>query len=191
MNKVIAFGSHNSMTGFKGTGVVSKLVTLFSRCQKGTLVDQYKHNCVYFDIRYINNGKDKLIGAHGLWKTNTSIYEALSDLNSIVSKDNKKVYVSISKEKGDVTANEIALIDYYNIRFSNIIITCLCQKHPTWRCIKTYNNIVYAIVHKFIELDWHSFHTLLPIPILWKKVYQDDVDYNKEDINVIDFVCYE
>lgn len=185
------FGSHNSMTGFEGDGFVSKLVTLFSRCQEGTLVDQYKNGCIYFDIRYINDGKGKLVGAHGLWKTKTSIKHALLDLNDAAIIDNKKVYILISKERGDVTSEEIDIIDELSTLYSNVIILDLCQKHPEWRCIKHYNTMPYKAVHKFITLDWSSIHTLLPIPILWRNIYRYDFDYDKENINVVDFVCYE
>lgn len=192
MKETFKLGSHNSMTGFKGHGIVSKLVTLFSRCQKGSLVDQYKNGCIYFDIRYINDGTNVLVGAHGLWKTKTTIMEALFDLNTAAMENDEKVYVSISKEKGDVTYAEVGMIDFFNENiFPNIIITDLCQKHPVWKCIKTYNVMPYAAVHKFITLDWSTIHTLLPIPILWKKVYKDDVEYDKDNINVVDFVCYE
>lgn len=191
MTKKFKFGSHNSMTGFEGDGFVSKLVTLFSRCQKGTLVDQYNNGCIYFDIRYINDGKGKLVGAHGLWKTKVDIRQALFDLNAAAINDNKKVYILISKERGDITGEEIDIIDELNTLYSNIVILDLCQKHPEWRCIKHYNTMAYKAVHKFIVLDGSSIHTLLPIPILWRKLYECDVRYEEENINVVDFICYE
>lgn len=191
MKEKFKFGSHNSMTGFKGAGFVSKLVTIFSRCQKGTLVDQYNNGCIYFDIRYINVGVDNLVGAHGLWKTKTNIFDALADLNDAASKDNKLVYVSISKERGDVTYNEVAIVEFYKQTFSNIEITNISQKHPSWKCIRSYSTPLYPTVHKFITLDWHNIHTLLPIPILWRKVYEYDVAYEEDKINIVDFVCYE
>ena len=185
------FGSHNSMTGFEGDGFVSKLVTVFSRCQDGTLVDQYKNGCIYFDIRYINDGKGKLVGAHGLWKTKTGIRQALFNLDVAATNDNKKVYVTISKELGSVTSSEMDIIDEMNNLYQNVIILDLCQKHPDWKCIKHYNTMPYKAIHKFIVLDWSSIHTLLPIPILWRNIYRYDFDYDKENINVVDFVCYE
>ena len=185
------FGSHNSMTGFEGNGFVSKLVTVFSRCQDGTLVDQYKNGCIYFDIRYINDGKGKLVGAHGLWKTKTGIRQALFNLDIAATNDNKKVYVTISKERGSVTSSEMDIIDEMNNLYQNVIIVDLCQKHPSWKCIKHYNAMPYKVVNKFLILDWSSIHTLLPIPILWRNIYRYDFDYDKENINVVDFVCYE
>lgn len=40
----------------------------------------------------------------------------------------------------------------------------------------------------FKVLDGTSWHTYLPIPFIWKKIYYNKVDFNNEVYQMVDFL---
>lgn len=186
-------GTHDSVTGEQGTGFLSWLVTPFARTQRKTLKEQYEAGTRYFDIR-IKKYKGKWHGGHGLWTSKKSIYEIVNELNDLGRKWRNKafelgqqhvieendhtndLYCDITLEGTDKDIDEfLVLVDElskWNMR--HLHIRCACVKLPKWRVVRTFQTSTnhLAVHHCFKTLDWSSWHTLIPIPWLWNKVYK-------------------
>lgn len=62
----LLIGTHNSATGEKGKGILSWLVTPFSKTQSKTIEEQYNAGCTMFDIRFKQDKDKVVICKHGL-----------------------------------------------------------------------------------------------------------------------------
>ena len=171
-------GTHDSVTGERGKGIISFLVTPFSKTQSKTIDEQIEHGCTWFDIR-VRKKKDKWICAHGLWKCKTDIEDILSKINAI------KGCARITYEGWD-EQDFLNKVEEWHIKYPNIKLETINVKYPGWRVLKVYNHI--PCQDKFIHLDFSSWHTLLPIPWLWKKIYYNKVEFNNEIYTVVDFL---
>lgn len=172
--------THNSVTGERGRGILSLLVAPFSKCQSKTLKEQYEAGCRYFDIRYKwSANRRSFVCAHGLWESKKDLYDVLKEINSFGD-----CYVMLTCESGE-EMNDMDM----NLKLKSnpqIKFTSFNVKHPEWKVVKTINPV--ASVSKFKILDWSSWHTLLPIPWLWKKVYYDKPEFNEEVFTMVDFL---
>lgn len=54
------------------------------------------------------------------------------------------------------------------------------------RCIMVYNNV--PMQEKLVILDGRSWHTYLPIPWLWKKIYYNKPEFNDDYYTNVDFL---
>lgn len=158
--------THNSGTGEKGGGW-ARLFSIFAICQSKTIVGQYDAGARLFDIRIRKNKKGKWVFAHGLWESEKPVGYVLSDLNLAAYKKSEKATVMVTYEGycNDKASfmDEVSSWDCY----SWIDVADVCVKKPKWRTLARYKNVPYA--QCFRVLDWSSWHTLLPIPILWHK----------------------
>ena len=171
-------GTHDSVTGERGKGIISFLVTPFSKTQSKTIDEQIEHGCTWFDIR-ARKKKDKWICAHGLWKCKTDIEDIFSKINAING------CARITYEGWD-EQDFLNKVEEWHIKYPNIKLETINVKYPGWRVLKVYNHI--PCQDKFIHLDFSSWHTLLPIPWLWKKIYYNKVEFNNEIYTVVDFL---
>lgn len=174
-------GTHNSATGESGHGLLSWLVTPFSRCQHKTLIEQYDSGVRYFDlrVRYTERG---LVAAHGLWESEETLPELLRRLDAHASED---YYIALCYE------GEFAFdFTYFEQRLFSGLRHCrpvyFAEKKPKWRVLKTYRSVP-ATSH-YVVLDFRSWHTYLPIPWLWKKLYYDAVEYDTTTYKLVDFI---
>lgn len=181
-------GSHNSATGEKGYGFISKLVSIFAKCQSKTIKEQLDFGVNYFDIRikYVHIDKHirELVCAHGIWRTEKSVYSILNEIN----KANNK-YVNVTYE-GNIDSKTMTVI-YNNFKslYPNINFIGANIKKPNWTNIESSNTI--ELINKYIKLDKSTWHTYIPIPWLWKKIYYNKVEVdniNDGKIVVTDFV---
>lgn len=171
-------GTHNSATGEKSYGILSWLVIPFSKCQSKSIKQQYDSGCRYFDIR-IKETKKGWICVHGLWTSRRSAKDIISQINEYGD-----CYVRLTCEgKSDIFQNKFNnfVKTYDKIKFTSINI-----KNPKWECIKVYNNI--PMQEKLIVLDGRSWHTYLPIPWLWKKIYYNNPKFNDSYYTNVDFL---
>lgn len=175
-------GTHNSGTGEKGSGLLSWLVTPFSKCQSKTLVEQYKAGCRYFDIRVKEKG-NKLYLAHGLWRSEKTVHQALRDLFRVVD---DKVYLMITYEGRGYSDKLLELQEWIKWDYPCAVVTSLNIKKPVWKCIKVLEDI--PVVQYFKCLDGSTWHTYLPIPWLWKKIYYNKPKFNMEAYRLVDFL---
>lgn len=172
--------THNSVTGEKGRGLLSLLVTPFSKCQSKTLKEQYEAGCRLFDIRYKwSANRFAWVCAHGLWESEKELYDVLKEINGFGD-----CYVMMTCESGGPLA-DIGMNCLIN-EFAKIKFTSFNVKHPEWKVVKN----IHAVpsVSKFKILDWQTWHTLLPIPWLWKKVYYNKPEFNEDTFTMVDFL---
>lgn len=177
MNKI---ATHNSVTGEKGRGLLSLLVTLFSKCQSKTLEEQYNSGCRYFDIRYKwDEDEGEYLCAHGLWTSKKTLFEVLKWMNS-----KGDCYCMLTCEKGEPMdeywMNRIVVI-YNFIKFTSFNV-----KYPEWTVKKVINPTPSISSYKI--LNWDTWHTLLPIPWLWKKIYYNKPIFNNTTFTFVDFL---
>lgn len=177
--------THNSVTGERGHGFLSWLVTPFSMCQSKTLEEQYNAGCRYFDVRYRwSKKRECFICAHGLWEAKKTLYEVVDELNNIAKRYNEKVYIMLTYE-GECNIDEPKEVvlwlkqshDCVNFTYSYI-------KKPYWRLVE----VIYPLAHvnKYKVLDGSSWHTYIPIPWLWAKLYPPKL--NPDTFNFVDFL---
>lgn len=179
---MLKIGTHNSGTGEKSSGLLSWLVAPFSKCQSKTLIEQYRAGCRYFDIR-IKEHKGKLYLAHGLWRSKYDIYKILREFFGYV---NDKVYLMVTYE-GQGHIDELnQFYEWLKWDYPCAVVTSLNIKKPEWKCIRLINNI--PVEQEFKVLDGTSWHTYLPIPLLWKKIYFNKPEFNSEFYKLVDFL---
>lgn len=172
-------GTHNSATGESGHGILSWLGTPFSRCQGKTIKEQYEVGCRYFDIR-VKNTKRGWICSHGLWESKRTLLSILEELNEYGD-----CYTMITYE-GEAPENFLEVVDTWVNMYQGITFTSINTKKPVWKCLKTYNSV--SVVSKFKNLDGSTWHTYLPIPWLWKKIYYNNPEFNEEYYTLVDFL---
>lgn len=160
--------THNSGTGEESGGWLSRLFSVFAKCQNKTLVEQYKCGVRLFDLRIRKNKKGQWVFAHGLWESAELVGYALSDLDLTAFKTGEKAmvmvtYEGVCKDKSDFMA-EVTSWDCY----SWIERVEVSVKKPKWHTLAIYKNVPYTQCFKV--LDWSTWHTFIPIPIIWHKV---------------------
>lgn len=172
-------GTHNSATGFPGHGILSWLGTPFARCQSKTIAEQYNAGCRYFDIR-IKETKRGWVCAHGIWQSRKSVHDILHEIDAY-----NDCCVMLTYE-GEAPDDFIDVTDTFVSTYTGITFTCVNTKKPEWKVLKTYNNI--PVQSDFVNLDGRSWHTYIPIPWLWKKIYKNHPEFNDECFTLVDFL---
>lgn len=164
-------GTHDSITGEKGKGFLSWLVTPFAKTQTKTLAGQYAAGARFFDIR-VKRHRGKWYGAHGLWRSKKDIHEIVNELDGMGG----DVYCDITLEgtDRDVEAFMELVEGLVSWNMRRLHIHCACVKLPKWKVVGTYNTSIshMAVHHCFKTLDRSSWHTLIPIPWLWNRIYK-------------------
>lgn len=184
--------THNSATGEEGRGFLSWLVTPFAKCQSKTINEQYDAGCRMFDIRVIKK-EDEYYCAHGVWTSQRTALDILNEINSFED----TCFVSITYEgclNGEEEKNDFLL-------FVNTT-KALC-KHIGWGSIAVkYADVGVSVdwvtlcqaenwaknEQGFLPLNGSSWHTYLPIPWLWKKIYHNIPKFRKDIFIFVDFL---
>lgn len=184
---MLKIATHNSATGEKGKGLLSWLVTPFARCQSKTIREQLEAGVTYFDLRVRFGRNGNLYLAHGLWLCKTSCEKTIWILSDHSLFNGCDVYASITYE-GDPKDEYARFFSWceWIMKTTNIKLTTVNVKKPRWRAIKTYNHIPYKQAYK--KLDGSSWHTYLPLPWLWKKLYHNKPTFNEETYKMVDFL---
>ena len=190
--KKLKIATHDSATGEKGKGLLSLIGTPFARTQSKTIKEQYEAGCRMFDIR-LKLIKGEWRCAHGLWKSKRTALEILTEIDSF--KD--KCYVTLTYEGSGKKKEEF-------VKFIDELKSTL--KHITWGgisikygegsnlfkvkydTISSYPKNWPACVSKFLPLNGSTWHILLPIPWLWKKIYYDKPEFNEKSFTYVDFL---
>lgn len=195
--------THDSATGEKGKGILSIIGTPFARTQSKTIKEQIEAGCRLFDLR-IRNTKRGWVCCHGLWQSVKTVDEILKEINSVKG----NVYCNITFEddfvddktkkvtlynvlgqfiKSDTTEEEFMdKIDSIVKTYSHIKFCDIAVKYPMWRVVRRDNSV--RSVSKFLALNGTTWHTLLPIPWLWKKIYHDNPEFSDEYFTYVDFL---
>ena len=174
--------THNSATGEEGSGLLSWLVTPFSKCQSKTLVEQYKAGVRYFDIRVRQKARG-FVCAHGLWESKKLVLTLLGELDRRATED---CYISLTYE-GDTSEDIMtALKQAVDSLCPRLKVVYVAKKRPQWTVLEQYKAV--AVEQCYKVLDFSTWHTLLPLPRLWQKVYYRDVEFNEETFKMVDFI---
>lgn len=168
-------GTHDSATGEKGRGLLSKIVTPFAKTQRLDIRQQFHNGCRYFDIRL------KFVdGAwhcgHGLWTSSKTAFHILSEINELAKDTTDDVFVCLTYE-GKMDKYYHSFEDYTDAlvrMFSTIKFESVNVKLPVWKTIKAYNSTNLPMNHLFKTLDYSSWHTYFPCPMFWNIFYRSE-----------------
>lgn len=183
--------THDSATGEKGKGFLSWIGTPFARTQRKTLREQYEAGCRMFDIRVkLVDGEWRC--AHGLWVSQRLADDIIEEINNF--KD--RCYVTLTYEGGKRHKAEFIefvdkmLNEYDNIKWGSIAIKYGEGSH----LFKVkYDYIRHAknwpvCKQGFLPLDGRTWHILLPIPWLWKMLYNNEPKFSRSFYTYVDFL---
>lgn len=193
-------GTHDSLTGEAGIWF-SWPLTPFSRTQGKTVIKQFKAGARLFDIRakYVAG---KWRGAHGWWFTKKSLVDLLKGLADEAKKANETIHMTITFEgKWNKTEKFLEFVEkdlkfLYDSEYVKmgpvsakygkdskglkVSYDTLKNAEPGW--------IDAGAEQKFLPLDGRTWHTYLPIPWLWKKIYFNKVEFSEEIYRWVDFL---
>lgn len=181
MNKI---ATHNSATGERGY-FLYKIFSLFSDCQSKTIKEQFIAGCRYFDIRILKSRGEWYCG-HGLWRTKKTAQSIVNQIVMLARSVNEPTYVSFTLERGSNYSEFMIFVSELQQMYSSLNVTTINYKLPKWRCVKVVNDI--PTINKYKMLDGSSWHTFIPIPKLWKKVYYNKPIFNNDVFTFVDFL---
>lgn len=189
---MLKIATHDSATGEKGKGLLSLIGTPFAKTQSKSIKQQYDANCRMFDIRVkLINGVWRC--AHGLWYSKRLAIDIIKEINSF----SDKCYVTLTYEGNGKKKDEfIKFVDEIKKECTNI-----CWGNISIKYGKDSNlfKVQYDLVdfassnwpsakQGFLPLNGSTWHIILPIPYLWKKIYNDNPNFNEKYYTYVDFL---
>lgn len=188
---MLKIATHNSASGEKGKGLLSIIGTPFARTQNKTIKQQYEVGCRMFDIRVkLINGEWRC--SHGLWKSKRLAIDIIREINSF----DDKCYVTLTYEGNSKHKREfIDFVGKIQKEFTNIHWGGIAIKYGEGSNLfkVKYEYISYgkkfpSSRQGFLPLNGNTWHILLPIPYLWKKIYNDKPTFNETYYLYVDFL---
>lgn len=189
---MIKIATHDSATGEKGKGLLSWLVTPFARTQSKTIAEQYAAGCRCFDIR-VRKYKGEWHCAHGLWVSKRTAGDILSEINGFTErcqvdltyeggmKDNEE-FLEFAKMVRRIAPHIIwggVAVKYgEEAKGAKVSYTYLLQAQPEY----------IGGERGYLPLDGRSWHTYLPIPWLWDKIYGKTKGFGDKLFTYVDFL---
>ena len=193
--KLIA--THNSATGERPTWW-SALLTPFARTQDKRIGEQMSVGCTLFDLRV-----KKVFGvwrcAHGWWFTKRTWENILEELD-FYAQCGHVVRVLLTYEGREENAGEfIERVKLMKKKYSHIRYGPVCAKYgKNTRGLKVkYSEPLiegdcgwnpYESEQSFLPLDGRTWQTYIPIPWLWKRIYNNNVGFNDKVYKFVDFL---
>lgn len=177
--------THDSGTGEPSKGLLSIIGIPFARCQSLTLKEQFEKGVRLFDLRAKKINGEYIIG-HGLWKSSTSLREALITLGTMAAEAQESTYVLLTyegklktKEDEDEFARDM---EEMTVGYP-LIVSSINVKLPEWKCIKNIHPVYYK--QSYVKIvGWKA---ILPIPWLWWAFGKKNV-FTEEYYTMVDFV---
>lgn len=188
---MVKIATHDSATGEKGKGVLSIIGTPFAKTQSKDIFEQYMAGCRMFDIR-VKLVKGEWRCAHGLWVSKRLSENIINEIDCFI--DN--CYVTLTYEGGKKHKQEFIefanklLNKYDNIKWGSIAIKYGEGSHlfkVQYEYIQHAKNWP-ATKQGFLPLNGSTWHILLPIPWLWKKIYNDNPVFDDKCFTYVDFL---
>ena len=187
--------THHSATGEQGKGFLSFIVTPFAKTQSKTIKEQYEAGCRSFDIRVKKDKDGVYICAHGLWTSKRYASDILSEINSFP----ENCQVCVTYEGCIDNQNDYEAYEYYcdwcKTSFKNITWVKFCIKYNKKSTVKVSYDVVIqgeknysGGIHGFLPLDGSSWHTYIPIPWLWDRIYHRPHTFNEDKFTFVDFL---
>ena len=191
----VKIATHDSATGEKGKGFLSFLVSPFAKTQSKSIQEQYDAGCRSFDIRVREDEWGVYRCAHGLWTSRKSATEILSEINSFPD----PCQVCVTYEGCIDDSAYYDLFEHYcewcKNAFFNIIWGKFCIKYDKRNSVKvSYDEVIPADknyeggIQGFLPLDGRSWHTYIPIPWLWDRIYHRPHTFNADKFTFVDFL---
>ena len=191
---MIKIATHDSATGERGHGLLSWLVTPFAKTQSKTIAGQYAAGCRSFDIRVRPAcwRRKGYVCAHGLWESERSAVDILCMIDLFPD----LCQVCLTYEGTSENIEDFRQFAT-NLRhwFQWIIWGSACCKYAKHASAKVdYVSVLPSEVgysggvQGFLPLDGRSWHTYLPIPWLWDRLYKRPHKFNEERFTFVDFL---
>ena len=191
----VKIATHDSATGEKGKGFLSFLVSPFAKTQSKTIKEQYDSGCRSFDIRVREDEWGVYRCAHGFWMSRKSATEILSEINSFP----EPCQVCVTYEGCIEYQFDYELYQYYcewaKRSFKRITFGKFCIKYDKRNSVKVSYDVVIPAdknyeggIQGFLPLDGRSWHTYLPIPWLWDRLYHRPHTFNSDKFTFVDFL---
>ena len=191
----VKIATHDSATGEKGKCFLSFLVSPFAKTQSKTIQEQYDAGCRSFDIRVREDEWGVYRCAHGLWMSKRNATEILSEINSFP----EPCQVCVTYEGCIDDSAYYGLFEDYcewcKNAFFNIIWGKFCIKYNKKSTVKVSYDVVIPEdknheggIQGFLPLDGRSWHTYLPIPWLWDRIYHRPHTFNADKFTFVDFL---
>lgn len=182
--------THNSATGESCGNFLSWLITPFSKTQSKTIAEQYAAGCRMFDLR-VRKHKGVYKAAHGLWISKRHAETIIAELNSY-----KDCYVSITYEGRLNTEESNSFIrwvtdimsQYTDIKYGTTYVKYADRGLSVDSVILIPSRQFYRNKQGFLPLDGRSWHTYIPIPWLWDRIYSRPHKFNEEEFTWVDFL---
>lgn len=187
----LLIATHDSVTGEKGSGILSLIMTPFAKTQSKTLKQQYEAGCRMFDIR-VKPTKKGWKCAHGLWTSKEYVESYLMLINSF-----KDCYICVTYEgklTGEKKRNEfINIVNYWKEAFKSINWGPIAAKYTNNGTKVDWETIIPAEKWKsakqgFLPLDGTTWQTYIPIPWLWNKIYTTPHTFDEDSFTFVDFL---
>ena len=191
---MIKIATHDSATGERGHGFLSWLVTPFAKTQIKTIAEQYAAGCRSFDIRVrpARGRRKSYVCAHGLWESERSA----DDILGMIDRFHDRCQVCLTYEGTSENIEDFRqFAAELRQKFQWIIWGSACCKYNKRASAKVdYVSVLPAEVgysggvQGFLPLDGRSWHTYLPIPWLWDRLYKRPHKFNEERFTFVDFL---
>lgn len=191
---MIKIATHDSATGERGHGFLSWLATPFAKTQSKTIAEQYAAGCRSFDIRVrpARGRRKSYVCAHGLWESDRSA----DDILGMIDRFPDRCQVCLTYEGTSENIEDFRQFAT-NLRhwYQWIIWGSACCKYDKRASARVdYVSVLSAEVgysggvQGFLPLDGRSWHTYLPIPWLWDRLYKRPHKFNEERFTFVDFL---
>lgn len=190
---MMKIATHDSATGERGHGLLSWLVTPFARTQGKTIAQQYAAGCRSFDIRIRRRrGGVMWVCAHGLWESHRLASDILREINAF----DEPCQVCLTYEGTARNAEDFRVCATFLRKvFPRITWGAACCKYGRRAGVRVdYVTVLDGQpgysggVQGFLPLDGRSWHTYLPIPWLWDRLYKRPHRFSEERFTFVDFL---
>ena len=190
---MLKIATHNSATGEKGNWW-SWLFWIFAKTQSKSIKEQYEAGCRLFDIRI-----RKVLGewkcAHGPWVTSRDAEEIIKEINNFPERCSMSVTYEGGWDNSDEFIEYVRALKsrYPKIGWGGIAI----KKGKESKGVNTqYDYVEHGDPgwidapsrQGFLPLDGRSWHTYIPIPWLWKKIYHNNPEFKEDIYTYVDFL---
>lgn len=186
MDDKLKIASHNSCSGEPRANFLSWLLTPFAKCQSKTIKEQLEYGVRMFDIR-AKKVNGHYYPAHGPYRNKYPV----EDYIKIFDEYPDDIYITITYEGSlndeEMKKNFTSWITVLKSKYKNIHWGGIYIKKP-WSTFMNSDPGFPNSVSKFKHLDGSSWHTYLPIPWLWDKIYSQPHEFDNKQFTYYDFI---
>lgn len=194
-------GTHNSATGERPLGFLSKLLNFTAKCQSKTIWEQLEAGVRLFDLRVTDKMSDGTRAdmyniylhsqcGHGKCLYNITLVDAVLAINDYCMNYRTTAYAivtfegSLTDDEREDFRKEITRL-FFSIRWFWLLQVAV--KKPKWELLldNTKAFDVYYVTDYFMYDKWYRY--LLPFPRLWKR-WQKYTDTGRKTFSLRDFV---